>query len=69
MKALCLNNKIVFHIFTDGRDEYSIDKDKAYQIYKDWCEEYDNVRLWTMEDDGENLIDLNCCEAKGNFPY
>lgn len=61
--------KIVFHIFTDGRDEYVEDEKKAYQIYNSWCEDYDNVRLWTMEDSGDELTDLDCIEAKGYFPY
>lgn len=60
--------KTIFHIFTDNKDVYEKDKDKAYALYDKWCQEYDNVRLWTMEDDGDNLIDLDCIEAQGFFP-
>ena len=60
--------KIIYHIFTDGRDEYTESKKEALKIYKAWCKEYDNVRLWTMEDDGEELTDLNWVKGQGEFP-
>lgn len=61
--------KIVYHIFADGSDEYAETKKEAYKIYKKLCKEHDNVRLWTMEDDGKDLTDLDCLERKGRFPY
>ena len=60
--------KIVYHVFTDGKDRYVKNKKLAYKIYKEWCESFDNVRLWTMEDGKDDLIDLDCLESKGEYP-
>ena len=63
-----MDTKIVYHVFTDGKDRYFEDEKEAMEVYMQWCKEHDRVRLWTFEDDGEELVDGDCLAAKGDFP-
>lgn len=63
-----MSTKIVYHVFTDGKDCYTDNEEEALALYKQWCGENMSVRMWTMEDDGEELIDGDCIAAKGGFP-
>ena len=59
---------IIYHLFSDQRDMYIDDETEAYKLYHIWCEEYDNVRLVSMLDTGQDIIDIDCLESKGEFP-
>ena len=63
-----MGTKTVYHVFTDGKDCYTTDEIKAWALYKQWCSENMSVRLWTLEDDGEELIDVDCIATQGDFP-
>jgi hypothetical protein len=63
--------KIVFHAFTDKKDEYLNTYKDAKEVLETWKKEgYENLRLWTMEDNGpgSDPIDLDCLIQIGDFP-
>ena len=60
--------KTVYHVFADNVDLYLDTKEEAYQEYARLCQEREDVRLWTLLDDGEDIEDGDCLEAKGAFP-
>lgn len=63
-----------YHVFTDGKDEWFGDFVEAKEWYEDWCEEYDNVRLYeeVYADDGalvnDEMDNEDCLLSQGNYP-
>jgi len=73
---MCTEYKIVYHVFTDNRDEYFPEKslEQAETLYQHWLEEYGNVRLYeTLYETGEDYenetnVRENCIMSSGNYP-
>jgi hypothetical protein len=63
--------EVMYHIFTDNRDEYIEDKDKALELAKEWWKDYGCVRVYEQtewdEEDGI-FADGDCIYRKGAFP-
>lgn len=63
----------LYHIFTDGKDEYTENKIRAEAIYQNWKEEYGTpVRLyeeiWGDVNLDDEPISEDCIKAWGDFP-
>lgn len=70
-RLLGKTERMGYHIFADGRDEYTWDYDEAIRIYNQWCKEYDNIRLWTFYEDGRKSGDIrdgDYIKGKGDYP-
>lgn len=62
--------RTLYHVFIDGQDYYEEDEAKAWELYRKFCQEYDNVRLWTViETDGGETEDGDCLARQGEWPW
>lgn len=64
--------KELFHVFTDGRDEWFNAKTKALKLGREWAKEYGCARVyheteWNKEDG--IFEDGDCIYSKGEYPY
>jgi hypothetical protein len=59
-------NKGYYHIFTDNKDFYATTESKAVKIFDRLCVDYENVRLYFFENDGDEYG--QCVDFKGGFP-
>lgn len=63
------NSKVIYHIFTDNKDYYTEYYNKAIKIFNELKKEgYENLRLYSQLDDGNDIIDLDCIKSRGSFP-
>ena len=63
--------EIMYHVFTNGRDEYIEDKEKALKLANEWLEENGCVRVYEQKEWNEEdgiFADGDCVVSKGNFP-
>lgn len=60
----------VYHIFTNGSDEWLTEKEGAFKVFKDWKKEFGTARLYsTVWDKVEGTYeDEDCLESYGSFP-
>lgn len=65
-------NKELFHVFTDGKDEWLTTKTKALKLGREWAKEYGCARVYHETEWNENegiFEDGDCIYSKGSFPY
>ena len=65
-------NNYHFHIFTDGKDEWTSTKADAIKLLRGWKSEgYRNLRIWTTAWNVEDGVcdDVDCIFSHGTFPY
>lgn len=67
--------KIVYHVFTDGKDDWFDNYAEAEGLFEYWVEKYGNVRVYeeafaTKEayETGQGEIIEECVLAAGDFP-
>ena len=60
---------IVYHAYTDEQDFYSKNYKKAKQKYNEYKKTNENCRLYSMEERGDDLFDLDCLESCGAYPF
>ena len=64
--------KTIYHIFTNNRDEWMKNYDRAYLLYQKWCNEFGNARLyeelWNNTKTDDEPKNENCLESFGEYP-
>jgi len=61
--------KVIYHVFKDGTDRYTDSFKKALDIAQDWEEQgYENIRIWSQVDNGDNIVDVDNLYSVGEFP-
>lgn len=64
--------KIIYHIFTNNRDEWLDDYNEAHSLFKEWVKEYSCARLfeekWENPEVDAEEIEETCLESFGPFP-
>ena len=63
----------IYHVFSDNRDEWYDDLNKAEKLYKEWLEEYGCARLYidtyaTKDDYEDGDPEENYFKGEGNYP-
>ena len=64
--------KLKFHCFTDGRDEWFATEAEVKDCIKLWKKDgFTNLRVYTCEFNAEEGIyeDVDCILSRGAFPY
>lgn len=65
-------HKELFHVFTDGRDEWLPKKTKALKLGREWAKENGCARVYheTEWNETEGIFeDGDCIYSKGSYPY
>ena len=62
--------KKTYHIFTDGKDEYFDKLCDALKLWRAW-RKYgaENIRLYELIYDNDEIYDENCIKSIGSWPY
>ena len=64
-----MENLVMYHIFSDGYDEYTQEKAVAKSIGRHMEKEGTNVRVYEYEEDSHgNRIDEECIRSFGHYP-
>jgi len=61
----------MYHVFTDNKDEYIVDKKEAIKLAKEWGKDYGCSRIYEQKEWNEDegvFEDGDCVFSIGNFP-
>lgn len=60
---------MIYHIFTDNRDEFRESLEEAKQLFYKFIDENGKARLYLNEEDEKGqTLEEDCLESYGDFP-
>ena len=63
------NKTDIYHVFTNGYDEYFTDEKAARACFFSFSEDYGTARLYIKYKGEDEDKDGDCLESYGDFPY
>lgn len=65
--------KIIYHIFTNNRDEWLSNYDRAVELFNDWSKEFGCARLyeekWNNPKTNDQAQEEDCIKSYGYYPF